>query len=76
MDRAQIFVKALTPEGGASDAGGALVHYAASNGVDVVVMGARGMGAFKRALLGFVGLGSVSDYVTRHLKCPVVVVRE
>ncbi|KAI9221188.1 hypothetical protein BC828DRAFT_347459 [Blastocladiella britannica] len=35
-----------------------------------VVMGSRGLGAVKRALLG-----SVSDYVVNHAGCPVVVVR-
>ena len=76
MDKAQLFVKALTPEGGASDVGAAIARYAAANGVDVLVVGARGMGAVKRALMGFIGLGSVSDYLSRHVECPVVVVKE
>eukprot|EP00271_Cylindrocystis_brebissonii_P003738 TRINITY_DN149_c0_g2_i9.p1 TRINITY_DN149_c0_g2~~TRINITY_DN149_c0_g2_i9.p1 ORF type:complete len:170 (+),score=28.73 TRINITY_DN149_c0_g2_i9:347-856(+) len=37
---------------------------------DILVMGSRGHGALKRALIG-----SVSDYCTNHAKCPVVVVR-
>jgi nucleotide-binding universal stress UspA family protein len=39
-------------------------------GVDLIVMGSRGSGGVKRALLG-----SVSDSVVRHAHCPVLVVR-
>lgn len=39
-------------------------------GVDLVVVGARGLGAGKRFLLG-----SVSDRVVHHAPCPVLVVR-
>lgn len=45
------------------------------NTVDLVLVGSRGMGALKRSLLEFVGLGSVSDYLVNHLQCPVLVVR-
>jgi nucleotide-binding universal stress UspA family protein len=34
---------------------------------DFVVVGSRGIGAFKRSLLSLVGLGSVSDYCVRNL---------
>ncbi len=37
---------------------------------DLVVMGSRGLGGFKGVMLG-----SVSDQVTQHARCPVVVVR-
>jgi nucleotide-binding universal stress UspA family protein len=37
---------------------------------DLVVLGARGLGTVKRFLLG-----SVSDTVTRHARCPVLVVK-
>ena len=39
-------------------------------GADVVVVGSHGKGFLSRVLLG-----SVSEYVTRHAPCPVLVVR-
>ncbi|WP_280501503.1 universal stress protein [Nocardia farcinica] len=42
-----------------------------SERVRMIVVGSRGLGAFKRGLLG-----SVSTSVTRHAKCPVTVVHE
>jgi nucleotide-binding universal stress UspA family protein len=39
-------------------------------GADLIVMGSRGLGGVKRALMG-----SVSDSVVRHAHCPVLVVR-
>jgi nucleotide-binding universal stress UspA family protein len=43
---------------------------AEKRGSDLVVVGARGLGAVKRLLLG-----SVSESVLRHAACPVLVVR-
>jgi nucleotide-binding universal stress UspA family protein len=37
---------------------------------DLIVMGSRGRGRIRRALMG-----SVSDLVVRHAHCPVLVVR-
>jgi nucleotide-binding universal stress UspA family protein len=37
---------------------------------DLVVMGSRGLGGVRRALVG-----SVSDSVVRHAHCPVLIVR-
>jgi nucleotide-binding universal stress UspA family protein len=39
-------------------------------GADLIVMGSRGLGGIRRALMG-----SVSDSVVRHAHCPVMVVR-
>jgi nucleotide-binding universal stress UspA family protein len=51
-------------------AGEELVENARAIDADLIVVGARGLGAFKRLLLG-----SVSDYVVTHAACPVLVVR-
>ena len=40
-------------------------------GAGLIVMGSRGLGGIRRALMG-----SVSDAVVRHAHCPVLVVRE
>lgn len=50
--------------------GMAIVAAAAELAVDAVVIGSRGRGAIKRALLG-----SVSSHVVRHAPCPVLVLR-
>ncbi len=49
--------------------GPALCAFAADVGAGALVMGSRGRGGVKRALLG-----SVSDHVVRNAPCPVVVV--
>jgi nucleotide-binding universal stress UspA family protein len=51
------------------DAGPALCDFARSEQASAIVIGTRGRGGIKRALLG-----SVSDYVVRNAPCPVVVV--
>ncbi|OBZ88153.1 hypothetical protein A0J61_03799 [Choanephora cucurbitarum] len=48
-----------------------LKDYAEVNKVDLVIVGSRGLGFFKRQLIG-----SVSDYLTHHLKCSILVVKE
>jgi nucleotide-binding universal stress UspA family protein len=50
-----------------------IVEYADKTSADFLVVGSRGLGSFKRAALGLIGLGSVSDYVVGHSKTDVVV---
>jgi nucleotide-binding universal stress UspA family protein len=52
------------------DAGSALCDLARERGASAIVMGSRGRGGIKRALLG-----SVSDYVVRNAPCPVIITR-
>jgi nucleotide-binding universal stress UspA family protein len=47
-----------------------ITDYAVAEKIDLIVMGTRGMGGFKRMLLG-----SVSSGVVTHAHCPVLVVR-
>jgi nucleotide-binding universal stress UspA family protein len=48
----------------------AIVHLAEEIGAGLIVMGIRGLGGVRRALMG-----SVSDSVVRHAHCPVMIVR-
>ena len=48
-----------------------IVDLADSLGIGLIVMGSRGHGRIRRALMG-----SVSDSVVRHAHCPVTIVRE
>jgi len=52
------------------DPGEAIVEAAASEQVDLIVVGSHGRGGVGRLLLG-----SVSDFVVRRAPCPVLVVR-
>src|SRR5918996_6516414 len=47
-----------------------IVALAEELGADLIVMGSRGLGGLRRALMG-----RVSDSVVRHAHCPVLVVR-
>jgi nucleotide-binding universal stress UspA family protein len=67
---------AVVPEGvtverhaASGDPGTTLLRLAADLPADVIVVGSRGRGAIKRALLG-----SVSTHVANNATCPVVVV--
>jgi nucleotide-binding universal stress UspA family protein len=48
----------------------AIIHLAEELGVGLIVMGSRGLGSVRRALMG-----SISDSVVRHAHCPVMIVR-
>jgi nucleotide-binding universal stress UspA family protein len=48
----------------------AIIHLAEELEVGLIVMGSRGLGGVRRALMG-----SVSDFVVRHAHCPVMIVR-
>jgi nucleotide-binding universal stress UspA family protein len=48
-----------------------IVSLAEDTGIGLIVMGSRGHGGVRRALMG-----SVSDSVVRHAHCPVLVVRD
>ena len=48
-----------------------IVHLSEEIGAGLIVMGSRGLGGVRRALMG-----SVSDSVVRHAHCPVLIVRE
>jgi nucleotide-binding universal stress UspA family protein len=48
-----------------------IVRLAEELGAGLIVLGSRGLGGIRRALMG-----SVSDSVVRHAHCPVMVVRE
>jgi len=58
--------------GSAGTVGDRLVRYADTHAVDLLVIGSRGMGTLKSAVLGMVGLGSVSQRVVHAAKCPVL----
>ena len=47
-----------------------IVGLAEEVGADLIVVGSRGLGGFRRALMG-----SVSESVVRHAHCPVLVFR-
>src|SRR5579872_3205518 len=47
-----------------------LVSYAESHNVDLIIMGSRGFGGFKKLLLG-----SVASGVSQHSQCPVLIVK-
>jgi nucleotide-binding universal stress UspA family protein len=48
-----------------------VVHLSEEIGAGLIIMGSRGLGGVRRALMG-----SVSDSVVRHAHCPVMIVRE
>ncbi|MET9730224.1 universal stress protein [Streptomyces sp. NPDC006458] len=64
-DESAASVRALVVRGNPVD-----VLLRAAEGAEVLVVGSRGRGGFARALLG-----SVSQHLAQHARCPVVIVR-
>jgi len=48
----------------------AILSYAESNNIDFIVIGSRGLGGFKRLLLG-----SVASTISQYSKCPVMIIK-
>ncbi|EFN58699.1 hypothetical protein CHLNCDRAFT_140327 [Chlorella variabilis] len=59
--------------GGSADMGRHITEFAEGENADMLVLGSRGMGGVRRVLGGLMGLGSVSDYVTKHSSTNVVI---
>jgi hypothetical protein len=73
LDRALEMVPVGIEKESFSDTGSpavVILDFAESNGIDLIVMGSRGLGVVKGVLLG-----SVSQYVVEQSKCPVLVVK-
>ncbi len=64
-----INVKTELPEG-ASSVVETIINHATKEEVDLIIVGTRGLGGFKKMLIG-----SVSSGVISHANCPVLVVR-
>ncbi|CAI6085095.1 universal stress protein [Cohnella sp. JJ-181] len=52
------------------DPAGTILDYAGDNGVDLIVLGSRGLGGIREFVLG-----SVSHNVMQHAKAPVLIVK-
>ena len=52
------------------DPGECIAHVAEEEESDLIVMGCRGFGAIRSLLMG-----SVSNYVIKHVKCPVLLIK-
>jgi nucleotide-binding universal stress UspA family protein len=48
----------------------AILSYSESNDIDIIVVGSRGLGGFKKLLLG-----SVASALSQYSKCPVLIVK-
>lgn len=68
---AQAHLRLGRPEEGIITVAEEIVRLAEEIGAGLIVVGSRGLGGIRRALMG-----SVSDSVVRHAHCPVLVVRK
>ncbi|KAL4435195.1 hypothetical protein ABPG77_001877 [Micractinium sp. CCAP 211/92] len=62
--------------GNSADVGREIIRQAEACGCESLVMGSRGLGLSKKALMGLLGVGSVSDYVLRHAPCSMVLYKD
>jgi len=53
-----------------SSVSGSIIDYAENNNIDLILVGSRGLGGFKRMLVG-----SVSQEIVSHAHCSVIVLR-
>ena len=67
----QAYLRLGRPDEGAITVAEQIVSLAEEIRAGLIVIGSRGLGGIRRALMG-----SVSDSVVRHAHCPVLVVRE
>jgi nucleotide-binding universal stress UspA family protein len=67
----QAYLKLGRPDEGAITVAEQIVNLAEEIRAGLIVVGSRGLGGIRRALMG-----SVSDSVVRHAHCPVLVVRK
>ena len=73
LDRAMQMVPTGIDKEATSETGSpavVILDHAENTGVDLIVMGSRGLGVVKGVLLG-----SVSQYIVEQAKCPVLVVK-
>ena len=70
-DVAQAHLRLGRPDEGIITVAEEIVSLAEEIGAGLIVVGSRGLGGIRRALMG-----SVSDSVVRHAHCPVLVVRK
>ena len=68
---AQAYLRLGRPDEGIITVAEEIVSLAEEIGAGLIVVGSRGLGGIRRALMG-----SVSDSVVRHAHCPVLVVRK
>lgn len=62
--------------GTSSDHGREICEYAAENNADILVLGSRGYGSFRRSIMSVFGLGSVSNFVVNHATVPNVMIHK
>jgi nucleotide-binding universal stress UspA family protein len=55
---------------GSSSVSGSIIDYAENNNIDLILVGSRGLGGFKRMLVG-----SVSQEIVNHARCSVIVLK-